>query len=259
MSTPINQNAKITVHWLEKSRAHRIVWLLEELNVPYELKIYKRDENNRAPRELREVHPLGKSPIISVLPAGAEKELVIAESSAIIEYLVDHFGSHLIPKRYQEGREGVVGGETEEWLRYRYLMHYPEGSLMPILVFSVVINAIRNSPVPFFLKPIVRGVANKVDTLFINPEMKRNLVFLEDYLSKSAGEFFAGSQLTAADFSIVFPIEGVMSKKVVTAEKYPKLYEYVLRMQARDAYKRAGDKVTEVSGEKYVNFSEGGM
>ena len=125
---------------LEKSRAQRILWLLEEVKVDYELKTYKR-QNMLAPGELKEVHPLGKSPLISVETEATSKALVLAESGLITEYLVENFGPWLIPKKYQDGKEGQVGGETENWLRYRYYMHYAEGSLMPMLVIALVLNS----------------------------------------------------------------------------------------------------------------------
>jgi glutathione S-transferase len=126
---------------LEQSRSHRILWLLEELKLKYELKTFKRRADKLAPAELKEVHQLGKSPVITVEAPGASKPLVLAESGAIVEYLVDHFGQarpSLVPTRYTEGQEGKVGGETEEWMRYRYFMHYVEGSLMPFLVMTLV-------------------------------------------------------------------------------------------------------------------------
>lgn len=113
---------------------------MEECKVKYELKTYKR-QNQLAPPELKEIHPLGKSPILTIESEATSKPLVLAESGMIIEYLIDHYGTRLVPKRYAEGKEGQVGGETEEWLRYRYLMHYAEGSLMPYLVFTIVMRS----------------------------------------------------------------------------------------------------------------------
>ena len=106
----------------------------------YELKTYKR-KNMLAPAELKKIHPLGKSPVISVESEGMSKPLVLAESGLIVEYLVDHFGPQLLPKKYQEGKEGQVGGETEEWIRYRYYMHYSEGSIMPYLVVALLMTS----------------------------------------------------------------------------------------------------------------------
>lgn len=152
-----NKGCKITLYWyvptvfvyrhrlipsrLEQSRSHRILWLLEELQLQYELKIFKRRADKLAPAELKQVHPLGKSPVITIAAPGSSKPIVLAESGAIVEYLCDHFGEGrptLVPKRYRPGQEGQVGGEREEWMRYRYFMHYVEGSLMPFLVMTLV-------------------------------------------------------------------------------------------------------------------------
>ena len=129
---------------LNDSRAQRIVWLLEELNLPYEVEIFRRSKDMFAPSELKKVHPLGKSPLVKVtIPDSAEpgtqKELVLAESGFIAQYLADHFGQHLLPKRYREGQEGRPGGETEEWMRCQYFLHYAEGSLHPHLLVHIIL------------------------------------------------------------------------------------------------------------------------
>jgi glutathione S-transferase len=128
---------------LEQSRAHRILWHLEELDIPYELKAFKRGSDKLAPKALKDIHPLGKSPIVTISSASLEAPLALAESAFIAEYLCDHFGGgHLVPERFADtGKEGKAGVETEEWLRYRYYMHYTEGSLMPNLVMKVVTNS----------------------------------------------------------------------------------------------------------------------
>ncbi|KAL9114200.1 MAG: hypothetical protein Q9187_007505, partial [Circinaria calcarea] len=133
-----NQKAKITLYWLEQSRSQRILWLLEELNVEYELKTYKRVKM-QAPAELKDIHPLGKSPVISIEAEGMSKPMVIAESGLITEYLIDHFKPELAPERYADGKEGQIGGESEEWLRYRYYMHYTEGSLMALMLVALLV------------------------------------------------------------------------------------------------------------------------
>jgi glutathione S-transferase len=111
------------------------------LKVPYELEIFHRNKETKlADPELKKVHALGKSPVITVTQAGSTEPTVIAESGFIVEYLLDHFGSGstLLPKRYREGQEGKVGGETEEWLRFKYFLHYAEGSLMSLMVLALV-------------------------------------------------------------------------------------------------------------------------
>jgi glutathione S-transferase len=128
---------------LNHSRSQRILWLLEELKIPYEVEVFHRDkETLLAPKELEQVHPLGKSPVIGIVPPGgdASKPVILAESGFMTQYLVDHVpeGKRLVPKQWQDGKEGTLGGETEEWLRYGYYLHYAEGSLMPFLVFALV-------------------------------------------------------------------------------------------------------------------------
>lgn len=125
------------VNRLEQSRSQRILWLLEELQLPYDIEIFHRDNVTMlADPELKKAHPLGKSPVISISYPGSSEPLVIAESGFIIEYLLDHFsqGKSLLPKRYENEGEDKCGSETEEWLRYRYFLHYAEGSLMTLLM-----------------------------------------------------------------------------------------------------------------------------
>lgn len=126
---------------LEVSRSHRILWLLEELGLPYELKTYKRTKAGLAPPELKEVYPLGKSPVVSIQAPDAPQPIVLAESAAITEYLCDYYGKSLVPQRYTAGKEGQIGGETESWIRYRMLMHYAEGSIMPLMLLSLIMQS----------------------------------------------------------------------------------------------------------------------
>jgi glutathione S-transferase len=133
------------MHRLETSRAHRILWLLEELQIPYELKTYKREKSKLADPKLKEIHPLGKSPLLEIESAATSKPLVLAESAAIVEYLSDHFGKWLIPTRYRVGKENQVGGETESWLRCRMYMHYSEGSIMPMNILGLLVQSVWRS------------------------------------------------------------------------------------------------------------------
>ena len=141
MANTQGQNVKVTLHWLDQSRSQRVVWLLQECKgLDWDVKLYKRGSNMLAPPTLKEVHPLGKSPVISIESPATTKPLVLAESGAIFEYLCDHCAPHLVPKRYQEGKEGQIGGETESWLRYRFYMHYVEGSLMTLLIVALIMD-----------------------------------------------------------------------------------------------------------------------
>ncbi len=110
--------------------------------MPYEVEIFHREKSMLAPPELKKVHPLGKAPVLSVTPPGASEPIVLAESGFIIQYLCDHWGqgTSLVPKRWKDGQEGKVGGDTEEWMRYQYLLYYVEGSLMPYIWLYMIFS-----------------------------------------------------------------------------------------------------------------------
>jgi glutathione S-transferase len=220
----------LTVHHLETSRSQRILWLLEELGVPYELKVYRRDAATRlAPPELKAIHPLGKSPVVT------DDGEVIAESGAIIEYLVEKYGAkgqgelaHLEPAR-----------GTPEYRQCRYWMHYAEGSLMNWLVMKLVFVTIPKRPMPFFAKPIARAIGGKVQAQLVDPNLEAALAFIEEHLSRH--RWFAGDHITMADFQMSFAVEALLSR-ASDAAACPRLHEYHARMRARPAYQRAEAK-----------------
>jgi glutathione S-transferase len=215
----------IIVHHLNNSRSQRVLWLLEELELEYEVKRYQRDpESMLAPPALREVHPLGKSPVIT------DGDLTIAESGAILEYLVDRHG---------KGRLIPAAG-TPERLRYTYWLHYAEGSAMPPLLLKLVFDRIELGPMPFFVRPIVRSIARRVKSAFINPQIDTHLGYMEDALGKTT--WFAGEVFTAADIQMSFPLEAAQSRGGLTAARHPKLFAYLERIHARPAYRRALDR-----------------
>lgn len=211
----------ITVHHLNNSRSQRVLWLLEELGLPYEVKRYERDmETMLAPASLRQVHPLGKSPVLT------DGDLTLAESGAIVEYLVD---------RYGDGRL-IPAPETPERLRYTYWLHYAEGSAMPPLLLKLIFDKVEQSPMPFFAKPIARGIVNRVKDSFINPQITQHLDFMEAELGKST--WFAGEDFTAADIQLSFPLEAAASRAGLNASR-PKLMAFLDRIHARPAYQKA--------------------
>lgn len=210
----------ITVHHLEKSRSKRVLWLLEELGLPYEVKRYARHpKTSLAPPELMQVHPLGKSPVI------VDDGRTIAETGAIVEYLVDRAGGALRPR-----------ADTPELLNYRYFLHFAEGSAMPPLVMALVFNRIRRAKVPFFVKPVARGIAARVMAEFVQPNIDRQLRFLEGELS--ARPWFAGAEFTAADVQMSLPLEAAAARAGLD-DRYPKLLDWLERIHARPAYHRA--------------------
>ena len=211
----------ITVHHLENSRSQRVLWLLEELGVPYEVKSYARDKKTMlAPPELRTIHSLGKSPVIS------DGEVIIAESGAIVEFLVERYGA---------GRLLPTAG-TPERRRYTYWLHYAEGSLMPPIVLKLIFVRIPKAPMAFFLRPVVRGIAAKVLTTFVEPQLAQHAKYLEDELTKTA--WFAGDELTAADIQMSFPLE-VMASQTGLTGKAPHIEAFLAKIHARPAYQRA--------------------
>jgi len=211
----------LTVHHLNNSRSQRVLWLLEELGVPYEIKRYERDPQTMlAPPELRAVHPLGKSPVIT------DDGLTIAESGAIIEYLVGKYG---------QGRFAPAAG-TPERLRYTYWLHYAEGSAMPPLLLKLVALRIANAPMPFFAKPIARKIAATLQSSFINPQLKLHLGYIEKELARS--QWFAGDEFTAADVQMSFPLEAATARGGLDSQ-LPAVSGFLQRIHARPAYLRA--------------------
>ena len=216
----------ITVHHLETSRSQRILWLLEELGVPYELKVYQRDKATKlAPPELKKIHPLGKSPVIT------DNGEVIAESGAIVEYLVETYGAqaggdltHLQPVR-----------GTPDYRQCRFWMHYAEGSLMNWLVMKLVFMTIPTQPMPFFVKPIAKALCGTVQEKLIDPNVNTALDYIEKHLATH--HWFAGEHLTMADFQMSFAVEAALARANKGAAR-PYLQAYQQRMEARPAYQR---------------------
>jgi glutathione S-transferase len=214
----------IVVHHLNNSRSQRILWLLEELGLPYEIKKYQRDPKTMmAPPELLAVHPLGKSPVIS------DGDTVVAESGAIVEYLVGKYGNgRLVPPP-----------DTAERLLYTYFLHYAEGSLMPPLLLKLVFDRVATAPAPFFVKPIARGIADKVKDTFVMPQIKRHLKYLDGELARRT--WFAGPEFTAADIQMSFPLEAA-AQRAGLDQTSPNLAGFLSRIHARPAYRRALEK-----------------
>ncbi len=218
----------IKVHHLDHSRSQRVLWMLEELGLPYQLVNYQRDPTTwLAPPALREIHPLGKSPVLQ------DDTLVLAESGAILEYLADRYDSarQLSPE--------LLPAQSAERLRYRYWMHYAEGSAMPPLLLSLVFARVRKAPMPFFAKPIARGIADKVMKGFVGPQLKLHLQWMERELGQSP--WFAGERFTAADIQMSFPIQAAASR-AGSMDAYPKLQAFLQRIEQRPAYQRATER-----------------
>jgi glutathione S-transferase len=214
----------LIVHHLQNSRSQRVLWLLEELGVDYEIKRYQRDKvTSLAPPELREVHPLGKSPVIT------DGDVTVAESGLIVEYLIETYGNgRLMP---------AIG--TPEHMQYRYWIHYAEGTFMPLMLISLLMNRIETAPVPFFIKPVTKAIAAKAMDGYAGPNIKLNLDYLEATLQDSA--WFCGDEMTGADIMLSFPIEAAATRASLASD-YPALMAFHQRIRVLPAYQRGIEK-----------------
>jgi len=209
----------LTIHHLDNSRSQRILWLLEELQVPYEVKPYKRDAEHHAPKELKDVHILGASPVLT------EGDFVLAESGAIVEYLITRYG--------QERELLSEAARIDD----SYFIHYAEGSLMPALAFKFVFNMIPDRA-PILLKPFLKGIFDALNNRMTLPRLRVHLDFVEAHLSKSKSPWFAGGhEPTGADFMMSFPLEVLY--KHDPSSLGPKTQEFIQILQERPAYKKA--------------------
>lgn len=219
----------IIVHHLNDSRSQRILWLLEEMGIEYEIKHYSRTAQGTAPPELLQVHPTGKSPVITDTNNGKNK--VVAESGAIVEYLIRHYG---------QGR--FVPADPERIDDNIFFEHFAEGSLMPMLVMKLVFSMIP-AKMPFFVRPIGNAIVSNVNSAFLDPDLKRKSDFIADELNKkcSAGnDWFAGGDKdgnpTAADFQMAFPLEAALSGRI--SDLPTSIKTYVEKVHARPAFQR---------------------
>lgn len=213
----------LTVHHLDNSRSHRIIWLLEELGVPYQIQMHKRDKVTMlAPPSLKKIHPLGKAPTLS------DGDKVIVESGAIIEYILENHG------------EGKLAPQKEDpsYEDFRFYMHYSEGSVMPLMVMSLVFSKLGESPAPLPIRPIGKIISLAVHAKFISPQIDLHLKFLNDQVKGK--KWFLGEDFSAADIQMSFPLEA--GEKRAKLKKYPHLYDLLQRMRERPAYQRAIEK-----------------
>jgi glutathione S-transferase len=222
----------ITLHHLENSRSQRVLWLLEELGLShgthYSLKHYKRDPKTKlAPPELQAVHPLGKSPVLTEVGTGGK--VVVAESGAIVEYLLDTHGT-------KSSLRPAAGTEAQR--RFTYWLHFAEGSAMPLLLLKLVFDKVRHAPVPFFVKPVVKGVAAQVDKSFTDPNLARQFAYIEAELASRP--WFAGPDFSAADIQMSYPVEAAFAGGGA-GPAHPAMRAWLDKVQARPAYKRALD------------------
>ena len=223
----------ITVHHLENSRSQRVIWLLEELGVPYQIRRYERDKKTKlAPPELKAVHPLGKSPVIT------DGDITVAETGAIFEYLLDTCDA--------KGALRPAAG-TPARRRFTYWLHYAEGSAMPPLLLALVFSQVAKAPMPFFVRPVARAIADGAMKTFIGPQLALHLDYMDAELA--AAPWFAGKSFSAADIQMSFPLEAAAARGDLSKGR-GHLAAFLKKIHTRPAYKRA----LEAGGPYDMNF-----
>ncbi len=214
----------IILHHLVESRSYRIAWLLEALNIPYEVKVYQRDPKTYgAPESLKQIDPLGKSPVIT------DGDLVIAESGAIIEYLIDTYDSEQQFKP-KDGRA---------LLDYRYWLHFAEGSMMPLLVMRLVLSKSVERPMPFFIKPVIKKFVQALNQHFIDPRIIPQLELVEKHLSNN--QWFAGDKISGADFQMMLALQLANMRCDMTPYRHIK--QYMEQVQKLESFQKAMKKL----------------
>ena len=209
----------ITLHYLQCSRSFRILWALEELGVDYQVEFYQRSASYAAPEILKNIHPLGKAPIL------VDDGDVIVESAVILDYLQQQYD------RLQQFKPQ----QAKDQRQYDYWMHYAEGSLMPLLVMTLVMNNVSKH-VPWVIRPIAEKITDGVKGGFIRPRVKEHILYLEQYLSEH--DYFAGA-FSFADIQMAFPLIAIQNR---LHGKYPNIQAFVHRVQQRSAFQRAEQK-----------------
>ncbi|HAI06437.1 glutathione S-transferase [Pantoea sp. AV62] len=217
----------ITVHHLEQSRSHRVLWLLEELEVPYQIKRYQREPTMLAPEALKKVHPLGKSPVIT------DENRVVAESGAILEYLEQKYDHEFRLKLSDE----------ESLLQSRYWLHYAEGSLMPLLVMKLIFGQMGKAPVPWLLRPVGAAFGKGVQKAWLDKQLQPHMKMIEQHLA--ANPWFAGQRFSIADIQMSFPLLALAQR--VGMEQMPASQKWLQTVQQRAAWQRAIDQGGELS------------
>lgn len=220
----------LTLHHLNNSRSFRILWLLEEMGLKYELKLYERNHKTMlAPPEMKQIHPLGKSPILT------DGDVTVAESAAIMEYILDKDPTNAFRPSFS--------ADYTNHLRYRYWMHYSEGSFMPLLLMSLVFTKLGTAPTPLVMRPVGKAISIGVHAAFITPELRLHLKYIDKELSLY--EWTSGSHFSAADIQMWFPLEGV--EKSIGLDAYANIQRFLREVRKRPGYQRTIQKGGELN------------
>ena len=231
----------LTLHHLEHSQSLRVVWLLEEIGMEYDIKLYKRTGDGLAPTELKAISPLGTSPCITDINPVTNQNVVLSETNAIIDYIIDkheHATSTTSTLRPPP--------MTQDRADYLFLFHGAQGSLGPTVVQDFVWKLVVSKvPCPFSF--LFKAVYNQLNTTLFSPRIDKFMTLVEDKLGSTDGRSYVASSehLTAADITLIFPMEEVLKDDDEMQKKFPKCEAWRLRMYQRDAHKRAVTKVGE--------------
>jgi len=215
---------KVTVYLLNNSRALRILWLLEELQLDYTVEKYQRNSENYAPESLKQIHPLGRSPIVKIEEDG-KKPIIMVESGAITEYLIQAYG--------KSTTLGSDPSNAEEYAEYLQWMHYAEGSIMtPCMIHLVFMNVKKQAPM--LLRSVVNKIVDATMSQYIQPRLDLHFQYVDQHLKSAPEGYFVGGRLTGADIMMSFPCDGNPDKS-----KYPALIAYLEKLKSRPQYKAA--------------------
>lgn len=218
----------LTLYALKQSRAWRIAWLLELLELDYQVELFERDAQTAlAPAALRQLHPLGKSPLLR------DGDLLLAESGAIVEYLL---------ARYDRKRALHPLADSPDYPAYLQWLHYAEGSLMPPLVMSLVLRKVDERPMPFFIRPVARRITGGLRQGFVQPQIELHLGYVEQSLA--GRRWLLGERPSAADVMMSFPLQAAKAR---TALPLPHIAAYVARIETDPAWQRAEQRLGKLT------------
>ncbi|KAM3163144.1 Gtt1p [Lachancea thermotolerans] len=232
MSLPI-----IRVHWLNESRAFRVLWLLDHLKLDYEIIPYKRNDAHRAPEELKKIHPLGRSPLVEIEDKETGKKKILAESGFIFQYVLQHFdNSKLLSNDNSDMAENI-----------QYYLHYVEGSLQPPLMIEFILSMAKSAPIPFPISYLTGKITDKISEKYSKGELKNQLDFVEGEISKNKG-FLVDGKLSGADILMSFPLQMAFLRNFAKQEQYPNIKEWLERLTSLESYTTAKEKASSYGG-----------
>lgn len=225
--------SNIRVHYLNKSRSFRVIWLLEHLNVEYEVIPYVR-ENNRAPEMLKKIHPLGRSPILEVKDGKSGKTKIITESGYIFQYILEKYDNERILSLKAPDQAEQV----------QYYLHYVEGSLQPPLLMEYIYSLAGQSPGPFPLSYLVRGVLDKISGAYSKGEVKNQIDYLENEISNNK-DYLIGGQFSAADILMSFPLKMAFQRGFAEEKNYPQIKKWLKTIINENSYSVTKEKTAQ--------------